>query len=130
MRNRIAAVLLYLSWPVCVIHRYWNNEPYHPIHWVVFDKTVYEYFRWPIVHTELWLSAVFVLVAWLISASKTYILRILLWTNLLISVIDIFNYFLFFRRNEWLLTSEGMIMVVATVLILKHESIHHNEKTA
>jgi hypothetical protein len=129
VRNRIAAALLFLSWPVCVVHRYWEKSPYHPVHWVVFDKTVYEDFRWPIFHAELWLSAVFVLLAWLISTSKTYTLRTLLWANLLISGIDIIHYILYFRRNIWFLSAEGMIMVIATVIIAIHVSNYRNEKT-
>jgi hypothetical protein len=128
MRNRIAAVLLLLSWPVCLIHKAWNNYPLTQVHWVVFDKTVYEDFRWPIFHAELWLSAVFVLLAWLIAVSKTRTLRILIWANLIISAIDIVHYWLFFRRNEWFLAGEGMVMVVATIIITTHASTHENEK--
>jgi len=113
-----------------MIHRYWNNAPYHPLHWVVFDKTVYEDFRWPMVHIELWISAVVVLMAWLIAERKTRTLRILLRANLWISGIDIFNYVLFFRRQEWFLRAEFVVMLVATVLIFYHASTtRKNEKT-
>jgi hypothetical protein len=113
---------MFLSWPVCLIHRYWQSAPYHPVRWVVYDKTVLEDFRWPIYHVELWLSAVFVLLAWLISTCKTPTLRILLLANLLISVVDIVHYWLFFRRNEWFLGGEGTVMVVATVIITYNAS--------
>ena len=66
---------------------------------------------------ELWLSSVFVLLAWAISTSKTRTLRILIKANLWISVLDVVGYWLFFRRNEFFLGGEGMVMVVATVLI-------------
>ena len=128
MRNRIAAVLLYASWPICLIHRIWNKVPYRPVHWVVYDKTVYEDFRWPIFHVELWLSAFFVLLAWLIATYQTRTIRILLWANLWISVIDLVHYLFFFRRNEWLMATEGMIMVGTTVIITIHASTHKNEK--
>jgi hypothetical protein len=129
MRNRIAAILLFLSWPVCLIHRNWENRPLTPVSWIIFDKTVSEDFRWVYFANELWLSAFLVLLAWLISTRRTRILRILLWANLWISVVDIFNYWLFFRRSEWLLAAEGMIMVAATVIITKNASKHRNEKT-
>jgi hypothetical protein len=79
-------------------------------------------------HIELWLSAFFVLLAWLISIRKTRTLRILILANLLISAVDIVHYWLFFRRNIWFLTGEGMVMVVATVIITINASTHKNEK--
>jgi hypothetical protein len=128
VRNRIAAVLLLASWPVCLIHRHWEKEPVTPVSWILFDKTVCEDFRWVYVANELWLSAVFVLLAWAISTSKTRTLRILLWANLLISVVDIVHYWTFFRRSAWFLAGEGMIMVVATVIITINASTTKNEK--
>ena len=128
MRNRIAAVLLFASWPVTIIHRKWENEPVTPVSWIKFDSTIFQDFRWYWVANELWLSAVLVLLAWMISTIKTYTLRILLWANLLISVIDIIHYWLFFRRNLWFLAGEGMIMVLATVIITIHASNYRNEK--
>ena len=117
MRNRIAAVLLWLSWPVCSVHDFWHSQPVTPVSWIIFDKTVSQDFRWYFVAMELWLSSVFVLLAWAISTSKTRTLRILIKANLWISVLDVVGYWLFFRRNEFFLGGEGMVMVVATVLI-------------
>lgn len=128
MRNRIAAILLWLSWPVCLIHDFWYTKPVTPVSWIIFDKTVRQDFRWFYVAMELWLSAVFVLLAWLISTKKTRTLQILIKANVWISVFDLVHYWLFFRRNEWFLAVEGMIMAVGTILIIKHESISHNEK--
>jgi hypothetical protein len=130
MRNRIAAVLLLLSWPVCLIHRAWNSYPLTPVHWILFDKSVYEDFRWALMYNELWLSAVLVLIAMLLMTRRTRTLRILLWANLLISAVDIIHYWLYFRRNEWFLAGEGMIMVVATIIItINAASTKKNEKT-
>jgi hypothetical protein len=130
VRNRVAVVLLYLSWPVCLIHSCWNNWPLHPVRWIFLDKTVYQDFRWYLVYTELWLSATFVLLAALLWTHKTRTIRILLWANILISVIDLWNYWLFFRRQEWFLKAEFVVMLVATVLIFHHAfTTHKNEKT-
>ena len=119
MRNRIAILLLFLSWPVCVIHRYWNNAPLKAVQWIVFDKSVNQDFRWYFVYNELWLSAVFVLLAALIWTRKTRTIRLLLWANLLISAIDIVNYWLFFRRNEIMLLGEGCVMLFFVIRIFK-----------
>jgi hypothetical protein len=113
-----------------VIHRYWEKEPVTPVSWIIFDKTVYQDFRYYYIYNELWLSAVFVLLAWMISTAKTYTLRILLLANLLISAIDIVHYWLFFRRSPVFLAAEGMVMVVATVIITINASKHRNEKTS
>jgi hypothetical protein len=131
MRNRIAAVLLYLSWPVCTVSDIWKNEPVTPVSWIIFDKTVLQDFRWYYIANQLWLSAVFVLVGWLVATTKTRTLRILLWANLLISLIDLVNYWLYFRRQEWFLRAEFMVMLIATILIFYYASTtNKNEKTS
>jgi len=79
---------------------------------------------------ELWLSSTFVLFGWLIATRKTRTIRILIKANLWISVFDLINYWLFFRRNEYFLGGEGMIMAVATVLIFFYApTSYKNEKT-
>jgi hypothetical protein len=77
---------------------------------------------------ELWLSAVFVLAAWLISTRRTRTLRILILANLWISVIDIVHFILFYRRSELFMAAEGMVMVVATLIITINDSTNKNEK--
>jgi hypothetical protein len=127
MRNRIAAVLLYLSWPVCTISDIWKNEPLTPVSWIIFDKSVTQDFRWFVIATEEWLSSTLVLVAWMIAKRKTRTLRILLWANLLISAIDLADYWLFFRRQEWFLRAELVVMLIATCLILYYASTTKNK---
>lgn len=121
MRNRIAIILLFASWPVCILHRRWNNEPFRPVSWIICDPTVKQDFRWYLVYNELWLSAVFVLLAWLISTRKTRTIRFLILGNLAISGIDIVNYWLFFRRNEWMLLSEGLAMLITIIFIFRND---------
>lgn len=117
MRNRIALILLFFSWPVCVVHRMWNNRPVEKVQWIVFDKTVEQDFRWYWVYNELWLSAILVLAAFLMMKRKTRSIRIALWALCLVSVEDIINYWLWFRRNEPVLTIEGLTMFMAAILI-------------
>lgn len=121
MRNRIAIILLFASWPVCILHRWWNNDPFRLVSWIIFDPTVKQDFRWYLVYNELWLSAVFVLLAWLISTRKTRTIRFLILGNLAISGIDIVNYWLFFRRNEWMLLSEGLAMLITIIFIFRND---------
>jgi hypothetical protein len=124
MRERVALILLYLSWPVCVVHRYWNNEPERKVRWIRYDRSVFQDFRWYWVYNELWVSAFFVILSFLIIRRKTRKLQIALWGLFWVSVVDILNYWLFFRRNEYALSLEGLIMV-ATALI----TIYNDQST-
>jgi hypothetical protein len=71
------------------------------------------------VYNELWLSALFVLVAFTISKGKTMAMTILLRALMIMSVVDIVHYWLWFRRNEYVLTLEGLIMIASTAIIVK-----------
>ena len=92
-----------------------------PVSWIIFDPTIKQDFRWYLVYNELWISAVFVLFAWLISTRKTRTIRFLILGNLAISGIDIVNYWLFFRRNEWMLLSEGFAMLITIIFIFRND---------
>lgn len=127
MRNRVALVLLFLSWPVCILHRIWNNLPIANVRWILFDKTVIQDFRWYWVYNELWLSALFILLAFIIMKKKTYSIIVMLWSLLCIAIADIFNYWFWFRRNEYLLTVEGLFMLLGTTIILTHATTRKNE---
>lgn len=130
MRNRIALVLLCLSWPVCILHRFWNKYPERKVSWIVLDKTVEQDFRWYYVYNELWLSSTLVIVAFLICKRKTKDIRIALRSLVGISIADIINYWLWFRRNEYALFIEGLIMFVGTILIFKNDSTGRNNEKA
>lgn len=113
----MGSILLFLSWPVCIIHRIWNNDPITPVRWIIFDKTVEQDFRWYWVYNELWLSAILVIAAMLIIKIRTRTIILLLWALFCISIVDIVNYWLWFRRNELALTLEGLIMIVFSAII-------------
>lgn len=120
MRDRLAMILLYMSWPVCLIHRYWNNAPYLPVRWIRFDRTVYQDFRWYLVRNEDWASELLILSAFLVMRTKTFPIRTILLALFLVCLLDLGNYWLYFRRNEGFLTAESLVMLFATFLNLKH----------
>ena len=130
MRNNLALILLYSSWPVCLVNRFWNNAPSKNVSWIILDRTVNQDFRWYMVYNELWLSAVLVLLSFVICTRKTKSIRILVKALICVSLVDIVNYWLWFRRNENALILEGVIMLVATVLICKNESTKPHEKAS
>lgn len=122
MRNRLAEILLFLSWPICLIHRIWNNDPITPVRWIIFDKSVCEDFRWVLVYNELWLSSTLVIAAILIMKTKTLAIILLFRALLGIAIVDIINYWLWFRRKELMLTLEGLIMVIfCTAIFIKSQ---------
>lgn len=132
MRNRIAEILLWLSWPVCLLNRAWNNHPSYSASWIIFDRSVRQDFRWYIVYNQLWLSATLVIMAILICTRLTFRIRIVSLSLLIVSFIDIVHYWLFFRRNEWFLFGEGVIMAVAAIIrfYAKYAKSTINEKAA
>lgn len=129
MRNKIAIILLFMSWPVCLINRIWNKAPDRVVNWTLFEKDAFEDFRWYITQSELAVSAIFVLVSVIVMKQKTRNYKIVLWALFWVSMIDVVNYWLWFRRNEYALTLEGLIMLTATYIILTHDSKRTNEKT-
>ena len=120
MRNIIALVMLFLSWPVCLINRIWNNAPERRVSWILCDETVNQDFRWYIVQNELWLSSTLVIAAFLIAESFTRDMRVMLAGLLIVSGIDIVNYWMYFRRSENLLFLEGLVMFSAMAIIFKN----------
>lgn len=122
MRNNIALILLCLSWPVNIIHRYWNNSPEIKVSWIILDKGVSQDFRWYWVYNELWVSSVFVLIAFMLCKQRTKSINIIIWSLLIISGIDIVNYWLWFRRNELCLFAEGLVLLSGLIIILKNKS--------
>lgn len=120
-----------MSWPVCLVHRQWNTEDLRAVSWIMCDKTVSQDFRWYWVANEIWLSQTLIIAAILIMKSKTFVIRTLILALLIVSIIDIVNYWFWFRRNEWMLDLEGLVMIVATVIIYnKNVRNNHNEKAA
>ena len=130
MRNRLAVVILFLSWPVEIIHRYWNNAPAKNVSWIIFDKTVNQDYRWYYCQFEMLLSMSFTLASLLIIKNKTRTFNIVLWASFLVSIIDIANYWLWFRRNEFLIFLEGWVMLSSIIIIFVHESKSDNEKAS
>jgi hypothetical protein len=76
------------------------------------------------------ISALFVLLSFLIIKVKTRKLQVVLWALFWVSIVDIANYVLFFRRNEIALTVEGLIMFIGAILIFKHDTTRYKHEKA
>src|SRR6266540_4155703 len=99
-RNDLSLLLLFLSWPVCLIHRFWNNKPPDKVNWFVTGE-IKQDVQWYLADT----------------GKKTTKFQIALLAVFLISLIDIVHYWVCFKQNEWILTLEGLIMLLAALLI-------------
>lgn len=74
--------------------------------------------QWYICDTGNMLSATLILLSLLLIRMKTKNYQIALLAVFLISIIDIIHYWLYFKQNEWIVQLEGLIMLLAALLIL------------
>src|SRR6266540_1444621 len=115
-RNDLSLLLLFLSWPVCLIHRFWNNKPPDKVNWFVTGE-IKQDVQWYLADTGNMLSFSFILLSFILTRKKTTKFQIALLAVFLISLIDIVHYWVCFKQNEWILTLEGLIMLLAALLI-------------
>lgn len=116
-RNDLSLLLLFLSWPVCLVHRLWNNKPPNKVNWFMIGD-VKQDVQWYIYDTGNMLSVSLIILSLLLIRTKTKNYQIALLAVFLISIIDIIHYWLFFKQNEWIVQLEGLIMLLAALLIL------------
>lgn len=119
-RNDLSVFLLFLSWPVCLVHRFWNNSPAHKVNWFVTGE-VKQDVQWYIYDTGNMISVSFILLSFLLIQKKTINYHIALLAVFLISIIDIIHYWLCFKQNESIVLMEGLIMLLAALLIIKRK---------
>jgi hypothetical protein len=74
--------------------------------------------QWYICDTGNMLSFSIILLSFAILRKKTPYYQITLRAVFLISIIDIIHYWVCYKQNEWILQLEGLIMLLAALLIL------------
>jgi hypothetical protein len=118
-RTSLSIVLLFLSWPVVLVHRYWNHRPPLKLNLIAFEK-VEQDIQWYIKDTGDMLSITLILAAFFVAVKSTY-LKLLVGSFLLISIIDIGHYWLYYKRNDYVIWLESFILVgTGVVMLLKH----------
>ena len=119
----ISVIVLFLSWPICLVHRFWNNDKPNRVNWFLTDvrKANGQLFtqdvQWYIFDTGNMLSTLFIVLSLLIVRIKTTSYRITLSAIFAISIIDIIHYWLCYKQSELIVTMEGLIMFLAASLI-------------
>lgn len=123
-RAGVSLILLFLSWPVCLIHRFWNNSKPQQADWFLMkvfnpDGTPYtQDIQWYLVDTGNMLSTTLIILSLVIVREKTTSYRLALSVVLAISIIDIIHYWLCFKQLDLIVTMEGLLMLLAALLIL------------
>lgn len=115
-RSDLSIILLFLSWPVCLVHRFWNNKPPHKINWFI-AIDIKQDVQWYIYDTGNMLSFTLILLSFILLKNKSKSYNQVLFAVFLISIIDIIHYWVCYKQNEWVVTLEGMIMFLAALLI-------------
>jgi len=116
VRTSLSIVLLFLSWPVVLVHRYWNHRPPLKLDLILFES-VEQDIQWYIKDTGDIVSITLILAAFYVYVASTR-MKIAVGSFLLISIIDIGHYWLWFKRNEHIVTLEFAILVVASLAMV------------
>lgn len=77
--------------------------------------------QWYICDTGNMLSFSLILLSFLLIRKKTINYHIALLAVFLISIIDIIHYWLCYKQNESIVLMEGLIMLLAALLIIKRK---------
>jgi hypothetical protein len=108
-------IFLFLSWPVILVHRYWNNRPPLKLKLVPFED-IEQDIQWYIKDTGDMLNISLILLAFYLSV-KSIREKIVVGSFLLISIIDIIHYWLFYKRNEYFIILEFIIVISSALLV-------------
>jgi hypothetical protein len=115
-RTSLKYIFLFLSWPVVLVHRYWNHRPPKVLDLIPFEK-IEQDIQWYIKDTGDMLSVTLILAAFFV-AVKSFREKVAVGAFLLISIIDIWHYWLWYKRNEYVLGFEFIIIIVAGLLMV------------
>lgn len=77
--------------------------------------------QWYVYDSGNMLSFSFILLSFILVRKKTINYHIALLAVFLISIIDIIHYWLCFKQNESIVLMEGLIMLLAALLIIKRK---------
>lgn len=115
-RTSLKYICLFLSWPVVLVHRYWNNRPPQKLSLIPFEK-INQDIQWYVKDTGDMVSISLILAAFYLAA-RSIREKIVVGSFLLISIIDIGHYWLWYKRNEIIISLEGFIVIIAAWLMM------------
>lgn len=129
-RNNLSLIVLFLWWPACIVHRFWNNRPPHKVHWFIDDvrkpdgTLMMQDEQYYIFDTGNMVSFSLILLSFILNKTKTRQYKVALIVSFIISLSDIIHYWYNFKQSEWVVTIQGLTMVALALWIL----ITHSKK--
>lgn len=122
-RDVVSIILLYLSWPVSLVHRFWNNQVPVNVDWFVLEvkKNGHQFkqdIQWYIYDTGNILSSLFIVASFILIKTKNRTYALSLKIILLINFIDLIHYWLCFKQSEIVTWLESMLMVLLSLYLI------------
>lgn len=117
VESRSAILLLFLTWPVCMIHRFWNSRPPCKLNLFVFRPDISQDTQWYIADTGNLVASILVFTSLCILMRKNLSVFAISLSLLTISVIDLIHYWLTFKQTEWVVFLEDCIMVTTALFL-------------
>jgi len=123
-RNDLSLICLFLSWPVCLVHRCWNNRPPQAVNWFLLpvrdprtEELITQDVQYYIFDTGNMLSFSLILLSFILLKKKTYEYTVLLVTVFIVSLIDILHYWVYYKQSEFILLIESLMMIAASAFV-------------
>lgn len=124
-RNDLSLICLYLSWPVCLVHRFWNDRPpqeadlfLFPVEHPKTGGSITQDIQYYVFDTGNMLSVSLILLSFILLKKKNYEYTVSLVTVFIVSLIDILHYWLYFKQNEFIVFSESLMMIAASAFVI------------
>src|SRR5690242_3216723 len=116
-------ILLYLSWPVTIFHRFWNNSKPHKVSLFLLEvkkngKPFIQDVQWYIYDTGNILSNILIVLSFILLKTKSRSYSLSLKVILTINFIDLIHYWLCFKQNEAVIWLESMLMVLLSLYLI------------
>lgn len=122
-RATISVLLLFLSWPICLVHTFWNNSKPCAGHWFITEvrktngKLFTQDIQYYIYDTGNMLSTLFIILSLVIVKQKTRSYRLTLSAILTVALLDIFNYWLCYKQSTTIIIAEAVLMLLTALTI-------------
>lgn len=123
-RNNLSLIILFLWWPACMVHTFWNNRPPHRVHWWLTevkksDGTLkMQDEQYYIFDTGNMVAFSLILLSFILNKTKTRQYKMALIVSFIISLSDIIHYWYNFKQSEWIVTIQGLTMVALALWII------------
>lgn len=124
-RNGLSLIVLFLWWPTCLVHRFWNNKPPHRVHWFITDvrkpdgTLMMQDEQYYIFDTGNMVAFSLILLSFILNKTKTKQYKTALIVSFIISLSDIIHYWYNFKQSEWVVLFQGLTMVALALWTLK-----------